>query len=135
MTPWELFRQHIEVTTNRGILLLLLLFALACSLGVAFLTLIRWIVFPIKEKTKCHKSQVCNANSLRPAINGHKHSNIYESWVKLDFFLEFSHRKYIRIDITTLGREHGRVCLADGNSHISPFVNFVCQGKFTTSIP
>jgi hypothetical protein len=46
-----------------------------------------------------------------------------------------THRKYIRIDITTLGRGHGRVCLADGNYHISPFENFVCQGKFTTSIP
>jgi hypothetical protein len=26
------------------------------------------------------------------------------------------HRKYIRIDIMTLERGHGRVCLADGNS-------------------
>jgi hypothetical protein len=47
----------------------------------------------------------------------------------------FNHRKYIRIDITTLGQGHGRVCLADGNSHISPSVIFFCQGKFTTSIP
>ncbi len=35
----------------------------------------------------------------------------------------------------SLGRGHGHVCLADGNSHISPLVNFVCQGKLTTSVP
>jgi hypothetical protein len=51
------------------------------------------------------------------------------------FCVGMNHRKYIRIDITTLGRGHGHVCLEDGNSHISPFVNFVCQGKFTTSVP
>jgi hypothetical protein len=45
------------------------------------------------------------------------------------------YRKYIRIDKTTLGRGHGRVCLADGNSHIGSLVNFVCQGKFTTLVP
>jgi hypothetical protein len=49
--------------------------------------------------------------------------------------LNWEHREYIRIDITTVGRGHGRVCLADGNYHISPFVNFVCQGKFTKSVP
>jgi hypothetical protein len=48
--------------------------------------------------------------------------------------MPLNHRKYIRIDITTLGQGHGHVCLADGNSHISPFVNFVCQGKLTTSV-
>ena len=32
MTPWDVIRQHIEVSSNRGILLLLLLFALIGSL-------------------------------------------------------------------------------------------------------
>jgi hypothetical protein len=54
---------------------------------------------------------------------------------KLGLSMRVGHRKYIRIDITSLGRGHGGVCLADGNSHKSPFVNFVCQGKFTTSVP
>jgi hypothetical protein len=26
---------------------------------------------------------------FRPAINGHKHSNIYDSWLELDFYSEF----------------------------------------------
>ena len=47
---------------------------------------------------------------------------------------EFTENTF-RIDITTLGRGHGRVCLAAGNSHISPFVKIFCQGKFTTSVP
>jgi hypothetical protein len=56
-------------------------------------------------------------------------------FINLKSVLSYYHRKYIRIDITTLGRGHGRVCLADGNSHINPFVNYVCQGKLTTSVP
>jgi hypothetical protein len=45
------------------------------------------------------------------ALNRDSDSVIY--FVKI----KFDHRKYIRIDITTLGRGHGRVCLADGNTH------------------
>jgi hypothetical protein len=44
---------------------------------------------------------------LRIAYSNQKLFNNEESLVN------FSHRKYIRIDITTLGRGHGRVCFAE----------------------
>merc|ERR1719270_1051516 len=49
-SPWEIIRDQIEVKTNKGILLLLLMFVLASTLVVGILTLLRWIVYTIQAR-------------------------------------------------------------------------------------
>jgi hypothetical protein len=51
-TAWNNFQEKIEVTTNKGILLILLLFVLASSLIVGILTLLRWIVYTFQMRGK-----------------------------------------------------------------------------------
>jgi hypothetical protein len=41
VSVWEIVTHHLEVTTTRGILLIVLVFALTCSLVVAFISFIR----------------------------------------------------------------------------------------------
>ena len=65
VTPWDLILQHIEVSSDRGILLLVLLFALACCAVVSVITFFRWIVYKVQNKSKSiNKSQVCSAEYL-----------------------------------------------------------------------
>jgi len=54
-SPWEILQDQIEITTNKGILLLLLMFVLASTLIVSILTLLRWIVYTIQAR-KFHKN-------------------------------------------------------------------------------
>lgn len=49
-SPWNLIRDQITVKTNKGILLLLLMFVLASTLVVGILTLIRWIIYTIQVR-------------------------------------------------------------------------------------
>jgi flagellar basal body-associated protein FliL len=84
MTPWDVIRQHIEVSSNRGILLLLLLFALACSFLVAVFTFLRWIVYKIQNKSKgLNQSQVTstgqNAERMRIKSSLPLPPNFYET--------------------------------------------------------
>ena len=51
-TAWNHFQEKIEVKTNKGILLILLLFVLASSLIVGILTLLRWIVYTFQMRGK-----------------------------------------------------------------------------------
>jgi hypothetical protein len=49
-SPWEIIREQIEVNTNKGILLLVLIFVLASTLVVGIVTLLRWIVYTIQMR-------------------------------------------------------------------------------------
>ena len=51
-TAWDNFQEQLEVTTNKGILLIVLLFVLASSLVVGILTLFRWIVYSFQMRGK-----------------------------------------------------------------------------------
>ena len=51
-TVWDDFQDQIEVTTNKGILLIVLLFVLASSFVVGILTLFRWIVYSFQMRGK-----------------------------------------------------------------------------------
>ena len=51
-TAWDDFQEQLEVTSNKGILLIVLLFVLASSLVVGILTLLRWIVYSFQMRGK-----------------------------------------------------------------------------------
>ena len=51
-TVWDHFQEQIEVTTNKGILLIVLLFVLASSLVVGIVTLLRWLVYSFQTRGK-----------------------------------------------------------------------------------
>ena len=51
-TVWDDFQEQIEVTTNKGILLIVLLFVLASSFVVGILTLLRWMVYSFQMRGK-----------------------------------------------------------------------------------
>ncbi len=41
----------------------------------------------LRENPKFLQNSRSKNNTLRPAIDGHKHSNIKEFWIKLDFYV------------------------------------------------
>ena len=49
-SPWEIIRDQIEIKTNKGILLLILMFVLASTLVIGILTLLRWIVYTFQVR-------------------------------------------------------------------------------------
>ena len=49
---WSVFQDKIEPHTNRGILLIVLLFVLASCLVVGIVTLVRWVVYSIQNRGK-----------------------------------------------------------------------------------
>ena len=49
---WQLFREHVQVDTNKGLLMILLLTAVGLSLVVSICTLLRWIVYTLRLRAK-----------------------------------------------------------------------------------
>ena len=54
---WEAVRDQIEVETNKGILLILLLCAILFSLIMSIYTLLRWIVYTLQVRAKTRNSE------------------------------------------------------------------------------
>ncbi len=50
VNPWEIIQDQIQINTNKGILLIVLIFALASTLVIGILTLCRWIVYTIQAR-------------------------------------------------------------------------------------
>ena len=54
-SPLKIILDQIEVKTNKGILLIVLMFVLASSLIIGIVTLLRWIVYTIQTRKYRHK--------------------------------------------------------------------------------
>ena len=54
-SPWEILKEHIEVNIDKGILLVVLMFALSSTLIVGIFTLFRWIIYTIQVRKFNHK--------------------------------------------------------------------------------
>ena len=49
---WQLFKEQVQVDTNKGLLLVILLAAISLSLVVSICTLLRWIVYTLQLRAK-----------------------------------------------------------------------------------
>ena len=49
---WQLFKEQVQVDTNKGLLLVILLAAVSLSLVVSICTLLRWIVYTLQLRAK-----------------------------------------------------------------------------------
>ena len=65
---WTVFQDKIEVHSNRGILLIVLLFVLASCLVVGIVTLLRWIVFTLQNRGKYEQDDEWNFTKVEERL-------------------------------------------------------------------
>jgi len=67
---WSVFQNKLEADSNRGILLILLLFVLASCLVVGILTLFRWMVWTFRNRKANLDEEEWNFTKVEERLNG-----------------------------------------------------------------
>ena len=61
---WRIFKDQIEIETNKGILLVILLFAVAFALLLCIYTLLRWIVYTLQVRVRVKNEDEWNFTKI-----------------------------------------------------------------------
>lgn len=61
---WQLFHDHVEVSSTKGILIVILVFAIAFSLLLSIYTLLRWIVYTVQTRMRVKNEDEWNFTKI-----------------------------------------------------------------------